>query len=499
MNKYYTALEEHLEKGMALQTAITLLEWDNQTQAPKMAEKNTAKVMGILSDEYFKTYTNHEVKKLLDHCLKEKASYTLEQQAVLKELEKTYKKLEPIPREEYKAYAQLTATAGNVWAKAKEKDNFQEFLPVLNQIISYQKKFASYRAEKGESCYDVLLKDFEESFNIEKLDAFFQQLKEEIVPLLKEVTKKNEEIDKSYNSLYFEVEKQKEFAHWIAGYLGFDFNKGVIAESAHPFTTNLHNHDVRMTDHFYENNLESGIFSIVHETGHALYEMGISDQITQTLVGTGTSMAMHESQSRFFENVIGRCKAFWKPIYPKLQETFQEQLKDISLEQFIKAINKAEPGLIRTEADELTYSLHILIRYEIEKMLFSNEIETKDLPKVWEEKCKMYLGVTPKNDTEGVLQDVHWSGGDFGYFPSYALGNAIAAQIYYHMKSIMPLEEYLEEGNLTPIREFLRDSVHKYGKSKTVQEILKDMMNEEFNPDYYIKYLKEKYTEIYQL
>lgn len=499
MSKNFEALDKYFEKGMALQTAITLLEWDNETLAPKLADENTANVMATLSDEYFQTYTCDEVKQLLDKCFEEKEMYSFEQQKILVELDKIYKNLEPIPREEYKEYAKLTAAASKIWAKAKGESDFDEFLPVLDEIISYQKKFASYRGKEGEASYDILLKEFEESFNMEKLDSFFQQIKEEIVPFIKKVVEKNDKIDKSYNQQKYDIEKQKEFAFWIAEYLGFDFDKGVIAESAHPFTTNLHNCDIRITDHYHEDNLESGIFSIIHETGHALYEMGIADNITQTLIGAGTSMAMHESQSRFLENVVGRSKAFWKPIYGKLQEVFKEQLNNVSLQEFIEGINKAKPGIFRTEADELTYPLHILIRYEIEKMLFADEIETKDLPEIWREKYKSYLGIVPENDGEGVLQDVHWSNGDFGYFPSYALGSAIAAQIYYHMKEIMPFETYLEEGNLSPIIEYLREHVHQYGKSKSVEEILQDMMNEGFNSEYYIRYLKEKYQEVYQI
>ena len=231
--------------------------------------------------------------------------------------------------------------------------------------------------------------------------------------------------------------------------MGFDFTKGVIGESAHPFTTNLHNHDVRISNHFYENNLESAIFSAIHETGHAMYEMGIEDEITLTLIGTGTSMGMHESQSRFWENVIGRSEAFWKPIYPKLQDTFPEQLGEVSLKQFIKGCNKIEPGLIRTDADELSYCLHIMVRYELEKKLISGKCKVKQLEELWADQYEELLGVRPQNAAEGVLQDIHWAGGDLGYFPSYAIGTAVAAQIYYHLKEVMPLEQYLEAVSYT--------------------------------------------------
>ena len=334
---------------------------------------------------------------------------------------------------------------------------------------------------------------------IPELDTFFHQVKEEIIPLLKEVSKKSDTIDKSYNYLKYDTDKQRQFCKYLAGYVGFDFNRGVIAESAHPFTLQLHNHDVRITNRFIEDNLESAMFSIIHESGHAIYEMNIDDSITQTLVGGGASMGMHESQSRFYENLLGRSTEFWEPLYDKLVATYPENLSNITLEHFIKGINKAEPNLIRTEADELSYCLHIIIRYEIEKMIFSEEIDVDQLPKVWNEKYEEYMGITPSTDTEGILQDTHWSWGEFGYFPSYAIGTAVASQIFACMKENMPIDQYLKEGNLTPIREFLRDNIHKYGAVKNTNEILEAVCGEKFRADYYVNYLKEKYTKLYNL
>lgn len=501
MNKIFEKLQPFLDKGMAFTTATTLFSWDNETLAPEESQEYTAKVIGILSDEYYNSLVNDKVKKLLEKLEEEKEKDRLDEKekAVFKHIKKTYDELESIPPEEYRDYCELTTKASKIWEKAKEKQSFKDFIPCLKKIVDYKKKFAGYRAKRREEPYDILLNDFEEGFKVEILDPFFEKIKKEIIPFIEKVNKKNSTIDKSYNHLEYDVEKQKEFCTWLCGYIGFDFNKGVIAESAHPFTTNLHNHDVRITNHYYKNNLESAIFSAIHEAGHGIYEMHIADELTQTLAGTGASMGMHESQSRFFENIIGKNKAFWVPVYPKLQEFFPEQLKNVSLDDFVKGINKSSPGLIRIESDELTYPLHIIIRYELEKMLINRKLKVEDLQKEWNKKYKEYLGVEPENDAEGVLQDVHWSGGDFGYFPSYVIGNAVAAQLYYHMKAAMLFEHYLEQGNITPVREFLNENIHKYGATKTTNEFLKDIMGEELNVDYYIKYLKEKYTEIYDL
>lgn len=499
MSKLFEELQPFLDKDMAINTALTLLSWDNETLAPEESIEYTAKAMGVLADEAFRSFVNPEVRGILTKLDEHKDELEDTEKAILKKLLKNYEQMEKIPPEENKEYSELTAIAGNIWAKAKNNNNYSEYAPILDKIIKFQKKFVGYRRKDGEKLYDILLNDYEEGFNTEKLDTFFNKVKEEIVPLIKEVAKRQDQIDKSYNYLSYDVKKQEEFGRYLAEYIGFDFKKGVIAESEHPFTTNLHNHDVRITTHYYENNLESSIFSIIHEGGHAIYEMQVADELTLTPVGGGASMGMHESQSRFFENVIGRSEEFWTPIYPKLQETFKEQLKDISLQQFIAGINKSVPSLIRTEADELTYTLHIVIRYEIEKMFLDGDVDVMKLPEIWNQKYEEYLGIKPSNDQEGILQDVHWSMGDIGYFPSYALGSAIAAQIYYHIKTVMPFEQYLKEGNLAPIREYLKEHIHKFGQTKNTNEFLMEMMGEELNADYYVRYLKEKYTKLYNL
>ncbi len=501
MSKTFEKLQPLLEKSMALQTARNLFEWDDQTVAPFEAADYTSKVVGILSDEYMKSMINDDIRKLLKklHEEKEQEELTETQKAIVKELSKTYEQLESIPPEEYRAFNEYTSIANRKWAKAKKDNKYEDFAPYLKKIIEYKKKFAGYRAKGNKTPYEVLLSDYDECFMVEELDTFFDKVKSEIIPLLKEVAKKSETVDKSYNFLSYDVDKQKEFCRFLAGYVGFDFNRGVIAESAHPFTLQLHNHDVRITDRYLENNLESAMFSIIHESGHALYEMNIDDAITQTPVGGGASMGMHESQSRFYENILGRSKEFWEPIYDKLVNTYPDNLKNISLDHFIKGINKAAPSLIRTEADELSYCIHIIIRYEIEKMLFNENVDIQELPKIWNQKYQEYMGIEPSTNAEGILQDTHWSCGDFGYFPSYAVGTAVASQIFACMKEKMPVDQYLKEGNLTPIREFLRDNIHKYGAVKNTNQLLKDVCGEEFNAEYYVTYLKEKYKKLYNL
>lgn len=497
MKKSYETLNSLLERSMALQTSLILFEWDNETLAPEDAGSYTNRVIGVLSEEYYRIMTDDDMGKAIEACEKEDNLSDLEK-AIVKAAREAREDLICIPSQEYRENAQLIADSARIWTKAKKSEDFDSFAPALEKVIDFKKKFASYRKKDDQKLYDVMLKEHEKDFNSELLDEFFSQLKKEIIPLLKEITEHGKEIDDSFLTGGYPVEKQKEMAEFLAKYVGFDFKKGVLSESAHPFTTNLHNHDVRITTSYHDK-MDNSMFSVIHESGHGLYELGIGDDITQTPVGQGTSMGVHESQSRFFENIIGRKVAFWEPIYGKLQELYPDKLSDIPLEQFVEAINKVEPSYIRTEADELTYSLHIMIRYEIEKMIVEEDVDLKKLPDIWADKYEEYLGVRPDKASKGILQDIHWSQGMFGYFPSYALGNAIGAQLYYHMQKEMDFDELLRNEKIDVIREYLRENIHRFGKLKTSRELLKDITGEDFNPDYFIRYLNEKYRKLYGL
>ncbi len=489
---------QHVERMRSIEAAMTLFQWDTETEAPKDAAVFTAPLVGCLSSMYREEYVNDEVKELLAE-LKNDPSLSEAEAATVRILDKDLSRMEKIPADEYREFAELTASSTVIWAKAREDNDFASFAPVLSQIVDHTRRIAEYTRKDGMSLYDSLLDNYEEGFTTPVLDEFFGQLKEAIVPLLRKVSEKNDSIDTGVLTQEFDISAQREFCRYLAEYLGFDFDHGVIAESAHPFTTSLHNHDVRITTHYYENMGTSSVFSVIHETGHALYEQDMDDEITLTPAGQGASMGLHESQSRMMENMIGRSRAFWIYMYPKMQEYFPEQLKDVSLDDFVKMINKAEGSLIRTEADELTYCLHIMIRYEIEKELIDGDLKVEDVPEVWNRKYEEYLGVRPENDSEGVLQDIHWSQGDIGYFPSYALGSAMAAQFYHAMEQDIDIEKCLTEGDLSPIHEWLAEKIHHYGAVRKTKDILIEVTGEEFNPKYYIDYLTEKYTKLYDL
>ena len=311
MSRAFDELKPYLDRAMALNTALVLFEWDNETLAPEQAGSLTGNVIGILSGEYFQAVNNDQVIRLAEACSREN-DLTKAEAAQVRELLKEIEKLSHIPREEYQEYARLTAESARVWAAAKNADDFSRFAPVLKEIINWQKKFAGYRAKPGQKKYDVMLEDYEPGFSVERLDEFFDLIRKEIVPLFKSVMESGVEIRDDFLSGSFPDSVQEKIGRFVAEYVGFDFSKGVMAVSAHPFTTNLHNKDVRITTH-YTDRLDSSLFSIIHEAGHGLYEFGIRDDLTQTMAGQGASMGMHESQSRFFENIVGRSLSFWKP------------------------------------------------------------------------------------------------------------------------------------------------------------------------------------------
>ena len=480
----------------ALSYAMYMINWDSETEAPVGCLEERSKQLGnitkmIVSLSHKKTYVN-ALKDIIANKDKVDEITWLSASKEFEELEKELK----VPSKELVNYQILLATSGQTWLEAKQTNNYKHFAPKLDKIITWQKKYIKYLETPNCKGYNVLLDTYEKGFTEEDYDKFFDTLRTELVPFVKEILSKKP-IDDSFNKEYYPIELQKEFAKYLLKVMCFDKTKNVIKESEHPFTTGYGTTDERITCHYYDHLLTSFIFSIIHEMGHATYEKNCDPKFDDTALSGGSTMAMHESQSRFYENIVGRSYQFWKTHYPILKQTFVEQLKDISLDQFYRAINKVENSLIRTEADELTYPLHIMIRYEIEKKIFNNEVKTKDLPKLWNKLYKEYLNIDVKTDTEGILQDIHWSGGSFGYFPTYALGSAYSAQLYNQMKKELNVEEVFAEKDLTTVNEWLKEKVHKFGKSKTPQEILIMATGEPFNPKYYIEYLKEKYKKIY--
>ena len=490
---------ELVKKKNRIFANLELIQWDLETKTPIKSKPYLAELVGELSMQEYDLFTSDEFVNLVETLNKEKNNLSeIEKKEIELSMEEIEKK-KKIPADEYEAYAKLTSINQGIWEEAKAKNDFSIVKDNLEKIFNYNKKFAEYRRKDEKNLYDVLLNDYEKGMDIEKLDIFFNELKKEIVPFLKKIQEKKKSLkEEDKLNVLVDEDIQMKFAKYLAAYVGFDFEKGLVETSEHPFTLNLNKNDVRLTTNNKRNIPFSTVFSIIHEAGHGIYEQQTADNLIDTLLGAGGSMGLHESQSRFMENIVGRNRAFWKPLYKKAMG-FYPFLKDIDFEEFIKQINKIEPELIRTEADELTYSLHIMIRYEIEKMIFAGEVSIDDLPKIWNQKMIEYLGIEPKNNSEGLMQDVHWYCGLIGYFPSYAIGNAYASQIYNTMKKDFDIEKALENQELNKITDWLGEKIHKYGKLKDTPEIIKEVTGEELNPKYYIDYLKEKYSKIYEI
>lgn len=408
-------------------------------------------------------------------------------------------KLSRVPKEEYLAYGEMLNVVYPVYVEAKSKSDYSLFMPYLQKIFDYNRKYAEWVATEGKVGYDVLLDEYEHGYTAQEYDRFFELLRSRIVPLVAKIVKKPLEYNRAFLSRTFSKEGQKKFAEYIGEVMCFDKSRTAMLESEHPFTTNNGKYDVRITNHFYEDNLTSSIFSAIHEMGHGLYELQIDDKHEGTGNSGGTSLAMHESQSRIMENMFARSYSFWQAHFDNLREIFPEGLSDVTLEDFYRHINEVTPSLIRTEADELTYSLHVLIRYEIEKAVMDGKAEAKDIPTLWNEKYREYLGVEVPSDKEGCLQDVHWAGGSLGYFPTYSLGSAYAAQLYAAMERDFDIDEALRSGSMKRIAEWLGERVHRFGSSKFPKDIIKLATGEDFNPEYYVDYLEKKYTKLYNL
>ena len=485
-------------KMSAYDHAMSMIYYDGATVAPKGTAQNRAHALSILSEETYKISTSDSVMEMLEFLDGNKASLSEKDARIVYLALKDIKEMKKIPMDEYVAYQELMVEADDVWHRAKEESNFELFRPVLEKIFDTQKKFAAYCAPEMHP-YNYCLNKFEEGLTMDECDKFFATLKEKIVPLIQKICKATQVDDSCIHGCFSEIEQEK-FSYELMKTIGIDLDHCGLGTTEHPFTTSIgSHHDVRITTNYDKENLASSMFSVIHEGGHALYDMNSADDLAYTLLDGGVSMGIHESQSRFYENLLGRSREFVGYVFPKAQTCFPEQLKDYTADDFYKAINLVTPSLIRTEADEVTYCLHVMVRYELEKKIMSGELDVKDLPTEWNRLYKEYLGVDVPDDKRGVLQDSHWSGGGIGYFPSYALGSAYGAHLLHKMKETIDVEKCLKEGNFAPINEWNCDRIWKHGCLKTSSALLREALGEEFDPTYYTDYLEKKYSEIYNL
>ncbi len=482
----------------ALGYANYLISWDSETEAPVGCIESRSAQVGVLSEMSYKLERSEEyinvVKELYLHLDLLDDTLKVEIKKVYKDLNNSLK----IPMNELVEYSILLSKAQNIWANAKVNNNYESFKNVLKEIISFNKRMVKYLETDTLKGYNILLDQYEEGMTKTSYDEFFNLLKQEIVPLVKKINSLNQEIP-AFATKHYDINKQKQFADYLMDVMCFDKNRGLMKESEHPFTSGYGTTDVRVTNHYYENMIVSSIFSAIHELGHATYEQQCNPILDETLIGGGASMAMHESQSRFYENIVGRSYEFWVKHYPVLQNLFTQNLGDVSVDEFYNYINLAKCSLIRTEADELTYPLHIMVRYEMEKMIIEQDVNIDELPTIWNKMYEEYLGIKVPSDKEGILQDVHWAGGSFGYFPTYALGSAYGAQLLNSLEKDIDIKVAFGSDNLKAVNAWLKEKIHKFGGLKTPEELLINATGEKFNPKYYVEYLKNKFTKLYNL
>lgn len=493
---YLNIYETFRKKISAYQYALWLISWDQETEAPEQSLEYASKQLEVLATSSYDLQMDaarlssinelFAIKETLEPALKR------EIELVKKDIDQMIK----LPKDKYIEYQVLLSKSSKVWADARKNNDFDSFLPSLEKIIEFNKLMVkTFETDKLKG-YDVLLDMYEDDMGTKEYDQFFDTLRDKLVPFVLSSTKKKQRFSKVLTKGDFDIEGQKEFSKYLLDVFNYDQTKGLLKESVHPFTSGVSSKDTRITTAYHANNITSSIFSTIHEMGHAIYEQQVDEAYDYTNLNGGTSMGIHESQSRLYENMIGRSYEFWQVHYPKLQSIFKKELKKVTLDEFYQYVNAVERGLIRIEADELTYSLHIMVRYEIEKQLFNGSLKAKDLPKTWNKLYRKYLGVTPKTDTLGVLQDIHWSGGSFGYFPTYALGTAYAAQIYHSMGQDININESISKNQIKNINDWSKENIHQYGRLKTPKEIMLIATKEPFDPNYYVSYLIEKYTKI---
>lgn len=488
-------LKAYEEKNNAYHLALSTMSFDMATIAPKDGSDYRIKMMSILEGEYLKYSTDPESIKKIE-AMAEMELDELTAKAVQQHL-KRLQEIRMIPSEVYMAYQELIGQSNVLWEACKASSDWDRYKKMLADVVIATREYTdTYRGDL--SCYDALLDRNEPGMNIEKYDAFFKNIKDRLLPFIKKV-QAAKQIDTSLLTQLFPQCEQEKVMEDLKKFMNFDPNRCYMGVSVHPFTSPFSLKDVRLTTAYRENALTSSIFSIIHEYGHAQYMLHVDEKLEGSILAGNMSNGMHESQSRLLENFIARTKAFWYCNFEPLKKHFPQQLKDVTLDDFVRMINASSASYIRTEADELTYPLHILIRYELEKEMFNGEVDFENLDQLWADKYEKYLGIRPRNAAEGILQDVHWPQGLFGYFPTYALGTAYAAQFYQAMCRDIDVEAALKNNEFSKITEWLTENIHQYGSSKNADELLRDVCHQTFDSNIYIDYLIDKYTKLYHL
>lgn len=500
MSEKLERLKQIMGEVYDVRHAAALLSWDQQTYMPAGGNEARGHQLATLGKLSHQLGTSEEVGKLLSDLKQELAGAdeASEEAALIRVAARDYNKESCIPEDFIVEHAMVTSRAFEAWAEARSKQDFSLFRPHLERIIELVKRYVTF-FPPSDHPYDTLLDDFEPGMKTAEVQAIFNELRPRQVELLRAIAARPQVHDKFLHRKYNE-QKVWDFGADITRAFGYDWSRGRMDHAPHPFENSFSVNDVRITNRWDAGNALATVFSAMHEAGHAMYEQGIHPAYERTSLSHGTSLAVHESQSRMWENLVGRSLPFWEFFYPRLKALFPAQLEGVGLKNFYKAINRVEPSLIRVNADEATYNLHVMLRLELEIAMVEGKIEIKDLPEIWNSKMQEYLGITPPHDGVGVLQDIHWSYGSIGYFSTYALGNLISAQLWEKIRKDIPgLEDQIRKGRFDRLLGWLRENIHRHGRKYNPQDLVQKVTGSRINAAPYVRYLTRKYSEIYGL
>lgn len=492
----YSSFLQHVREIHTLRTIGGLLEWDQETCMPRRGAADRAEQLALIAGLEHRKRTSEELGNLLSQLERERPSDDFARATNIREMRRSFDRAVKIPAALVEEIARVSALAKDAWVKARKESRFADFAPHLERLLDLKRQVARHVGYTTEP-YDALMDEFEPGAQSAEIERVFDGLKREQAPLAVALAKAPRQPDASILTREFPQAGQERFNRLIADALGFDFNAGRIDVSTHPFCMGLTPCDVRLTTRYDERFIPAALFGTMHEAGHGLYEQGLDPAHVNTPMAAAVSLGIHESQSRMWENVVGRSRPFWQHYYPLLQLEFPA-LKGVPLDAWYFAINAVRPSFIRVEADEVTYNLHIMLRFDLERRLISGKLPVKDVPAAWNDGMQALLGITPASDAEGCLQDIHWSMGIFGYFPTYALGNLYAAQFFAQAQRDIPdLEARIARGELRPLLEWLRAKIHRHGQRYRANELVQVVTGRPLSPQPFIDYLNAKFRPLY--
>lgn len=501
MTSQYSLLLARVHEIHDLEKATALLSWDRQVIMPEAGDEERVKQISTLRRMAHTMFIDDEFGEQIEKAAAELdgTPYDSNEASLVRYLKLTYDEERRLPPEFVARRSEISGKAHRVWVRARENNDFDTFAPWLEQIVELGREMAELYGYDDE-LYDPLLDKYERGAKTSDVRTIFETTKQATLPLLAAIKESPRQVSDDILKQPYDIPAQKEFARYIAGAVGYDFSRGYLGTAVHPFASSFSRNDARITSRWYPDYLSPSLFGTLHESGHAIYEQNTHPDLARTPLARGTSSGIHESQSRMFENYIGRSRSFWKMHFPKLQETFPAQLGQATAEDFYLAINKVQPSFIRVEADELTYNMHIILRFELEQALLNGDVPVEDLPEAWNAKMQELLGIAPPSDREGVLQDIHWTRPSFGYFPTYALGNLYAAQIFQAaMKQNPAISAELEAGKVNLLLSWLRENIHQHGRKFQPAELIERATGEPLSPQPYIDYVSAKFGDIYNL